>query len=65
MLIQQFYVERLDGMYNIIPYFFARFVVQMPVTVSLALIYGIPIYWMAGFQVRKHLIACLKLYLPP
>lgn len=46
----QFYCERLDGLYDILPYFFARFVVQMPATILIAIVYSTPIYWMTGFE---------------
>ena len=46
----QFYCERLDGLYDILPYFLARFVVQMPVTIMIAIVYSTPIYWMCSFQ---------------
>ena len=46
----QFYCERQDGMYDILPYYFARFCANLPVGIVLALLYASPIYWMAGLQ---------------
>jgi hypothetical protein len=47
----QLYWERQDGMYDLIPYYFARWVVQLPSNVVIAVLYVTPIYWMANFQV--------------
>jgi hypothetical protein len=38
-------------MYDLIPYYFAQWVVQLPSNVVIAVLYVTPIYWMANFQV--------------
>ncbi len=42
----QFYCEYQDGLYNLLPYFAARYVTQLPVTVLLGVVYSTPIYWL-------------------
>ncbi len=38
-------------MYKLLPYFIARFLAQLPITIALGVLYASPIYWLAGMPV--------------
>jgi hypothetical protein len=46
----QFFCEYRDGLFGVLPYFAARYLARLPVTVVLAVVYITPIYWLAGLQ---------------
>lgn len=45
------YHELEDGMYPITPYFFAKVLGELPEHCVFTLVYGVPIYWLAGLNV--------------
>ncbi|KAJ7984998.1 hypothetical protein DPEC_G00360570 [Dallia pectoralis] len=44
------YHELEDGMYNVTPYFFAKILGELPEHCVFTLVYGLPIYWLAGLN---------------
>lgn len=45
------YHELEDGMYSVTPYFFAKVLGELPEHCAFTLVYGVPIYWLAGLNV--------------
>ncbi|KAL9400281.1 hypothetical protein Peur_009242 [Populus x canadensis] len=45
-----FYRERAAGMYSALPYAFAQVMIEIPYTLAQALIYGVIVYSMIGFE---------------
>ncbi|KAL4641192.1 ATP-binding cassette sub-family G member 8 [Arapaima gigas] len=44
------YHELEDGMYSVTPYFFAKVLGELPEHCVFTLVYGVPIYWLAGLN---------------
>ncbi|XP_062852054.1 ATP-binding cassette sub-family G member 8 [Trichomycterus rosablanca] len=44
------YHELEDGMYSVTPYFFAKVLGELPEHCVFTLVYGLPIYWLAGLN---------------
>ncbi|TRY64889.1 hypothetical protein DNTS_024590 [Danionella cerebrum] len=44
------YHELEDGMYSVTPYFFAKILGELPEHCAFTLVYGVPIYWLAGLN---------------
>uniref|UniRef100_A0A671LHY8 ATP-binding cassette, sub-family G (WHITE), member 8 n=1 Tax=Sinocyclocheilus anshuiensis TaxID=1608454 RepID=A0A671LHY8_9TELE len=44
------YHELEDGMYSVTSYFFAKVLGELPEHCALTLVYGVPIYWLAGLN---------------
>ncbi|XP_072533837.1 ATP-binding cassette sub-family G member 8 [Salminus brasiliensis] len=44
------YHELEDGMYSVTPYFFAKVLGELPEHCVFSLVYGLPIYWLAGLN---------------
>ncbi|XP_051945908.1 ATP-binding cassette sub-family G member 8 isoform X2 [Xyrauchen texanus] len=44
------YHELEDGMYSVTPYFFAKVLGELPEHCAFTLVYGVPIYWLAGLN---------------
>uniref|UniRef100_A0A667Z4B4 ATP-binding cassette sub-family G member 8 n=1 Tax=Myripristis murdjan TaxID=586833 RepID=A0A667Z4B4_9TELE len=44
------YHELQDGMYNVTSYFFAKVLGELPEHCVFTLVYGVPIYWLAGLN---------------
>ncbi|XP_017287221.1 ATP-binding cassette sub-family G member 8 [Kryptolebias marmoratus] len=44
------YHELEDGMYSVTPYFFAKVLGELPEHCAFTLVYGLPIYWLAGLN---------------
>ncbi|XP_076831244.1 ATP-binding cassette sub-family G member 8 [Brachyhypopomus gauderio] len=44
------YHELEDGLYSVTPYFFAKILGELPEHCAFTLVYGLPIYWLAGLN---------------
>uniref|UniRef100_H3B4U4 ATP-binding cassette sub-family G member 8 n=1 Tax=Latimeria chalumnae TaxID=7897 RepID=H3B4U4_LATCH len=44
------YLELEDGMYSVTSYFFAKILGELPEHCAFVIIYGVPIYWLAGLN---------------
>jgi len=42
-----FYTEREDGLYNLLPFFFAKQIGELPFDIFFSLVYSLPIYFMS------------------
>eukprot|EP01136_Pigoraptor_vietnamica_P025620 Opistho-1_new@79765 len=45
-----FYSERQDGLYDVLPYYGAKVLSELPVTIVSSVLYSVPIYWLAGLK---------------
>lgn len=52
-----FYNERLDGLYDLLPFYFSKIFSELPFDIIFSLMYSIPLYWMIELNTDHHAFA--------